>query len=378
MMKKFIAMLLCVILCFALLPTWALAAETEETTEVQADEAGLADPDPEQEPGSQGTDGNPEVAGDVETDGENLSENTENGAIAGETDITEPSENPEDEEPAEQEEQPVTVVFYVTPEEAELRVWPAENAEAEETTEQAAEEDTTELPEPIEPEEPVKLPEPIAPEENSTYLLMPGEYLYTVEADGYAALDRVSLTVEASDEVLEVTIVLEKEVEAKPLSTFADQNVIVIEEDVVVDEDFTLPADGMLLVQSGSLVVKEGILFRNNGYISIEGGELIVEQNGSLENDLFILVNQQGTLKVEGSYEQAEAAALIWDNAEDGAVVEGIENSMIDKIVFAADASALNTFLSRDGFRTLTVQVSDAKLVNAVDSIPDGVIICQR
>ncbi len=378
MMKKFIAMLLCVLLCFALLPTWALAAETEETTEVQADEAGLADTDPEQEPGSQGTDGNPEVAGDVETDGENLSENTENGAVAGETDITEPSENPEDEEPAEQEEQPVTVVFYVTPEEAELRVWPAENTETEETTEQAAEEDMTELPEPIESEDTVELPEPIAPEENSTYLLMPGEYFYTVEADGYAALDRVPLTVEASDEVLEVTVVLEKEVEARPLSTFADQNVIVIEEDVVVDEDFTLPADGMLLMQSGSLVVKEGILFRNNGYISIEGGELIVEQNGSLENDLFILVNQQGTLKVEGSYEQAEAAALIWDNAEEGAVVEGIENNMIDKIVFAADASALNAFLSRDGFRTLTVQVSDAKLVNAVDSIPDGVVICQR
>ena len=147
---------------------------------------------------------------------------------------------------------------------------------------------------------------------------------------------------------------------------------------VTVTGNVVIPEEEILVLQSGALTIAPEASLTLGGLLQVSGGTLTVSEGALLNNNLFILVEEEGALKVEGSYEQAETAALIWDATEDGSLVEGIEKTLIEKIVFAADASTLNAFLSADGFRMVTVLVSSADLVNAVSAVPDGVIICQR
>ena len=85
----------------------------------------------------------------------------------------EPTDEPEeDEEPAEK----VSVRFDLTPAELTLRVYHAEEYTAAE-------------------------PQPIAPEADGTYLLLPGEYCYDAECEGYIPVYNCAFTVSESTEI---------------------------------------------------------------------------------------------------------------------------------------------------------------------------------
>ncbi len=154
------------------------------------------------------------------------------------------------------------------------------------------------------------------------------------------------------------------------LSPEGFRTVTITGDTLVTDEEF-------LSILSGELIVAPGARLAVDGLLVLDGGTLTIEEGATLTNNLFILVKAQGVLTVAGSYEQAEAAVLTWDSTSGESLVEGVGRGLIEKIVYAADASALNALLSSDGFRMVTIMVSSADLVNAAGSIPDGVVICQ-
>ena len=122
-----------------------------------------------------------------------------------------------------EEAQPVSVVFNATPKEAFVTVYPAA-AEGEAET--------------------------IAAQEDGSYALLPGEYVYNAEAEGYIALENVPFTV--ADEPLEIAIELEAEEqpmeEAEEAVPF-DQSMTVNGVTVTVQaEAGVFPADAVLSV----------------------------------------------------------------------------------------------------------------------------------
>ena len=150
------------------------------------------------------------------------------------------------------------------------------------------------------------------------------------------------------------------------------------EKPVALVEDVTIPAESILVIQGGELIIAPEAALTVEGLLIIDGGTLTVSEGATLKNDMFIQVEGSGVLKAEGAYQQAEAAAIVWDATEEDSNVEGVDRSMIDKTVFAADAEALSAALSRDGYRTLTVLVPSSELVKELDRIPNGVIISVR
>ena len=168
--KRFWSLLLCLLMVLSLFPASAFAdAELEEP--VAAEEA-----EPYYEP-------EPEPYAEPEPDPEPIViEDPEEPEIPDEPEVPEESETPEEPEPPAEPEtpeapelvEPVVVYFIVTPEGATVIVYPKA---------------TEETPE----------PEAIEPELDGSFLLLPGEYTYTVEAEGYETLEEEPLTVEASE-----------------------------------------------------------------------------------------------------------------------------------------------------------------------------------
>ena len=111
----------------------------------------------------------------------------------------EPTDEPEeDEEPAEK----VSVRFDLTPAELTLRVYPAAAVESPEMQINIHDENGIAAPQDELAEEYTAAePQPIAPEADGTYLLLPGEYCYDAECEGYIPLKNVAFTVSESTEI---------------------------------------------------------------------------------------------------------------------------------------------------------------------------------
>ena len=111
----------------------------------------------------------------------------------------EPTDEPEeDEEPAEK----VSVRFDLTPAELTLRVYPADAAESPETQINIPDEtDITAPQDELAEEYTAAEPQPIAPEADGTYLLLPGEYCYDAECEGYIPMYNCAFTVSESTEI---------------------------------------------------------------------------------------------------------------------------------------------------------------------------------
>ena len=219
-MRKTLALVLCLVLCLGMLPTWALAEnvspveepaaelmqeETQETPEAeQATEPEIPAEEPpvyeESAPEETVVEVLPELSEEVwseetpdaaesaeaeepEVPTAEDNDSTEAESVPVNAETTEPATEPDVQDPAEPAEEtdtaPVAVVFTVTPEEAELLVYIKD--EYDEKTE-------------------------IDPEEDGSYLLLPGEYFYTLTAEGYLAIEEELLTVESSTEAVEVSI----------------------------------------------------------------------------------------------------------------------------------------------------------------------------
>lgn len=160
MKKRLFSLLLIVAMLFALLP---LAALAEEGTE-----------EPEQKPAaseSQGDDATKEGAEEGEPVGE---KDPDEGEIQNQQ--TDPAD-PMDPAP-----EPVQVIFVCTPEDLTLTLYAKPEEEGE--------------------------PEPIQPEADGSYMLLPGDYLYTAAAQGYAPAEDVPFTVAGSSDPLQIAVTL--------------------------------------------------------------------------------------------------------------------------------------------------------------------------
>ena len=194
MKKRVLSLLLSILLVLSLVPVSALA---------EGDDPGEPDPAPMSDPAA---DPAPEVDG-VENDLTDPAPQDEEDVLMGDPqtasdgeDITpDPDEMNEEDNtqevplPAVNEEnapsddltpatESVQVVFTCDPTDLVLTVWAKPEADEE--------------------------PAPNLPEEDGAYLLLPGEYLYTAEAEGYAPAEEVPFTVAASEELLQIDIVL--------------------------------------------------------------------------------------------------------------------------------------------------------------------------
>lgn len=150
------------------------------------------------------------------------------------------------------------------------------------------------------------------------------------------------------------------------------------EEPVTVADAVTIPTNAILVIHGGELIFAPEATLTVEGLLIIDGGTLTVSEGAALNNEMFIQVEGNGVLQMEGVYEQAEVAALVWNAVDNASSVEGVSRSLIDKTVSAVDAQALNDALSRDGYRTLTILLTNAELAKTIDHVPNGVIISVR
>ncbi len=100
----------------------------------------------------------------------------------------------------------VSVRFNLIPEDLTLKVYPADDADSAETQETAAEETQSDASE----------PQPLMPEEDGSYLLIPGEYYYDAECEGYIPALGVAFTVTES---ATIDVVLERDSVVSVMST---------------------------------------------------------------------------------------------------------------------------------------------------------------
>lgn len=207
-----------------------------------------------------------------------------------------------------------------------------------------------------------------------------GKLILTEEATVEGDATKITAAEEGEIEGLD-RFLPEAETEEFPAMTWEDILAVGIfeaEEPVLIEENVTIPADAVLVIHSGELIVAPEASLIVEGLLIIEGGTLTVSEGAALKNDMFIQVEGTGSLLVEGAYDQAEVAALVWNAANNDSIVEGIDRIMIDKIVYASDEEALAVILSRDGYRTLTVLIPNAELAKVLDRVPNGVIISVR
>ena len=202
-MKKLLALFIALVMLLSLFPVSALAEEDkgdgqtqEETLKDPVDSkrenpAGKDDPADDTPDGlgdKPTTDVPGEEPGTPDSPGEEPGIPNEPGEEPGTpdkpADVPEEGNAPVAEEPA-QEAQPVRVVFACDPEETVVTVYEA-----------VADEDGELVPALDEDGEYIV----IAPEEDGAYLLLPGNYLYDAECEGYTSVERAALTVELLDE----------------------------------------------------------------------------------------------------------------------------------------------------------------------------------
>lgn len=160
MKKRLFSLLLAVVMLFALLPLVALAEEGSE--------------EPKQDPvASEGQGDNSSGEGATEEDPAEKKDPDEG-------DASDPKTDPAD--PVAQAAEPVQVVFACTPEDLTLTVYAKPEAE--------------------------EAPVLVQPEADGSYLLLPGDYLYTAAAQGYVSAEEVPFTVAASAEPLQISVTL--------------------------------------------------------------------------------------------------------------------------------------------------------------------------
>lgn len=186
----------------------------------------------------------------------------ENGETEDETEDADEADKAESKE-AEESEEKVSVRFNLTPADLTLKVYPTVDADSAKTQETSAEEPraddelaVTEIYEEIDTAASLgeslaaSEPQPISPEEDGSYLLIPGEYYYDAECEGYIPTLGVAFTVTESaviDVVLEEDSVVsvmgtDTSVEYPITGTCGDNLTWSLDEDGVL----TISGEGMM------------------------------------------------------------------------------------------------------------------------------------
>ncbi len=215
MKRRIISALLLVVMLISLVPAQAFAEETtadEPETLPEAQQIPAEETIPDEEV---------EIIPMPDAEYEEIIEEPEEDPAEEPEPTDEPEEEKEpeedeDEEPEEAAEK-VSVRFDLTPAELTLRVYPADAAECPETQINIPDEtDITATQDELAEEYTAAEPQPIAPEADGTYLLLPGEYCYDAECEGYIPLENVAFTVSES---AEIAVVLEADSESTASGT---------------------------------------------------------------------------------------------------------------------------------------------------------------
>ena len=220
-MRKILALVLCLIMCLGMLPTWALAEDVtlmeeraaemmqeeaeaglqeqatepevpaeeppvyEESAPEEAAEVVLPEPVDEVWPEETPDAAESAVAEELEVPPAEDNDSTESESAPVNTESIEPATEPDVQESAEPIEEkdavPVQIAFVVTLKEAELFVYTKDEYDEKII---------------------------IDPEEDGSYLLLPGEYFYTLTAEGYISVEEEKLEVEPSEEPVKIEVAL--------------------------------------------------------------------------------------------------------------------------------------------------------------------------
>ncbi len=262
-----------------LMPDTSAKEETPDKTEEPATDP--EDTDQAEEPATGEEPDNSEQP-EEEADPSEETENTEEEDAGEETEEAEEENSETDQEKP----QPVIVIFNLNHEDALLEVY-----------------STTDI-------EDVQYYEP---EEDGSYLLLPGEYYYSAEAEGYFAVYDVAFTVEASEEPIELKIELKSESDAVRVVFILDPEDAWLEvysmEDGEITHYFEPEEDGSYLLLPGEYFYYA----EAEGYLSLEDEPFTVEESEEpIEIKVFLDWDEDGaqvlTSGVQYSYD-SEAAA---------------------------------------------------------------------
>ncbi len=147
------------------------------------------------------------------------------------------------------------------------------------------------------------------------------------------------------------------------------------EETVVLTRDLVVATDKCLYIR-GDLVIESGVTLTNEGLLAIEDGSVIVSEGASLVNNFFLRVAGSGKLDVKGQYAQSDTAGFVWEDLDGSSSVEGVKKELIDKTVYANSLKSLQNLSDRDGYRTMTVTVSEMMIVKELyGDILNGIVL---
>ena len=226
------------------------------------------------------------------------------GQTINEQDEDEPA-GAEDETSAEDtfvEEQPVSVVFHVMPQTAEVTVYPASAGEA-------------------------SASEAIRTQEDGSFLLFPGDYTCTVRAEGYVSVENAPFTVTGDEEPMQLSFELEAEEEEVPepeafdrsgtendaITSWSDlKTALAAGGEVILTQDLTAGADDSTLTIPSGVTVTLDLNGHTLGpgpvnddkVIHVRGGTLLLKGDGTITGGnrcrYGIFVESYGTFTMDG------------------------------------------------------------------------------
>ncbi len=155
-----------------------------------------------------------------------------------------------------------------------------------------------------------------------------------------------------------------------------EKGILETEGTVVLKEDAVVPVDACVYIRNGNLIIESGVTLTNEGLLAIEGGSLIVSEDASLVNNFFLRVTGSGKLDVKGQFEQSDYAGFVWEDLDGASSVEGVEKDLVDKTVFVNSIKGLQNLSDRDGYRTVTVTVSEMMIVKELyGDLLNGIVL---
>ena len=317
-----------------------------------------ADGEGEGEPAEQPTDGEDEgEPAEQPTDGEDEGEPAEQPTEGQEGEPAEqPTEGEGEGEPAEQptdgeEEvvQPVSVVFDTIPETAVVTVYPAA---------------TEEVPE----------PEVIPAQEDGSFLLLPGEYTYSAEAEGYVSVEAVPFTVTGDERPLMISFemaVIAEESDPQPVSVAFNaipETAVVTVWPAATEE--TLEPDPIPAEDDGSFLLLPGeytYTAEAEGYVSIENKPFTVTDD---EQPLMISFEMEAVaeeIPEPVAFEQSRTVngVVVTVKAEPGVFPAGAELSVETVPVYQQQQADAAVDEVRDGNQNVAVSYTfDIKVID--------------
>lgn len=169
----------------------------------------------------------------------------------------------------------------------------------------------------------------------------------------------------------------EEEKTELPWQNVLENGVYDSDETLYLTEDATIPVNGQLFIR-GDLVIEPGVTLTNEGLLAIENGSLVVSEGASLINHFFMRVTDSGKLDVQGEYEQSDYAGFVWED-QGGSSVEGVKKDLIDRTVFANSIRSLQNLNDKEGYRTVTVAVSEMMIVKELyGDILNGIVLAAQ